>query len=55
MLDPSRPRFARFRQDGRGRRVIEIDPVGHMQKPWIPADCHLNGRPYIEPDAAAHP
>jgi hypothetical protein len=50
-----RDRLARLRQHRGDRCMIEIEPVGHAQKPRIPADCHLNGRPYIGADAAVHP
>src|SRR3954465_12936042 len=48
-------RRARLDADRRGCGMVEVKPVGSRQKRWIPADCHLNGRPYIGPDAAVHP
>jgi hypothetical protein len=35
--------------------MVEVETVYAVQKPRIPADCHMNARPYIGPCAAAHP
>ena len=35
--------------------MVEIEAFGAAQNRRIPANCHMNGRPYIGPDAAAHP
>src|SRR5207253_9105557 len=53
--DPTLQRRPCFRKHGRGRRMVEIESVCGVQKPWIPADCHINGAPYIGLSAAAHP
>ena len=34
--------------------MIEVKTLYGSQKPPIPANCHMNGRPYIGPRAAAH-
>ena len=39
----------------RRRRMIEVDALLLFIFGRITAICHLNGRPYIEPNAAAHP
>ena len=55
LLERERNGFARRRQNGGDRSMVEVEAVGHTQNRWIPADCQLNRRPYIGRDAAAHP
>jgi hypothetical protein len=55
LLQRTRNRFTCLGKDGRDCRMVEVQTVRRRQKPWIPADCQLNARPYIGPDAAAHP
>ena len=55
LLHRLRHGFTRFGNDRRRRRMVEIEAFGTAQKPWIPADCHFKGGPYIEPNAATHP
>src|SRR5689334_17756056 len=50
-----RDRRPGFREHRRCRRVIEIQALSAVQNRWFPANCHMNARPYIGPDAAAHP
>jgi len=37
------------------RRMVEIEALHATQKRHFPANCHMNARPYIGADAAAHP
>src|SRR5206468_12363439 len=48
-------RRACFGKQRRGCRMVEIKAILVTQNSGIPADCHMNGGPYIGPDAAAHP
>ena len=43
------------RQDRGDRRMVEVEALHFTQKRHFPANCHMNARPYIGPDAAAHP
>src|SRR4029077_4516687 len=36
------------------RRMVEVKALHATQNRRIPANCHMNAGPYIEPDAAAH-
>src|SRR5215218_8523453 len=35
--------------------MVEIETLNCAQNRRFPSDCHLNSRPYIGPNAAAHP
>jgi hypothetical protein len=35
--------------------MVEIEAFRATQNRHFPANCHMNARPYIGPDAAAHP
>ena len=45
------PRFGEHRSR---RRMVQVKSLGAAQNRWIPANCHMNGGPYIGADAAVH-